>query len=84
MKSLIASVSSATLLTAAIIANGFAVDAVSGFSILFASGITGMFVSNYRRVPRCNLERTTGAPARRPVQTGVEFATFATCHTMLG
>ena len=88
MKSITTILSTIAVLAAAIAASGFAFDAAVVISICFAAGIAGMLVSDYSRVPTYNLE-TVRTPARaekrtRPAKAGVEFATFATFHTMVG
>ena len=88
MKTIIIALSSAAVLSAAVLVTGFALDGAALFSILIASAIVGMFASDYSRVPTYNLEP---APAKvkakakvRSTVAGAEFATMATFNSTVG
>ena len=88
MKTLITILATAAGLATAIALSGFAFDAAVVVSICFAAGIAGVFTSDYSRTTSYHLEAAK-APARafkraRPARADVEFATFATFHTMVG
>lgn len=85
MKSIITIVSTALALTMAIATSGFAIDVAVVFAIAAASALVGMFVGDYSRVPRYNLE-VEKAPARatkrsRQPAAGVEFASLIIFNT---
>jgi hypothetical protein len=82
MKTILAT---ASVLTLAVVTGGFALDASVVLAIGFAAGIAGIFARDYNRTPRYNLDPVKAPQAaRRQVERGVEFATFATFHTMVG
>ena len=88
MKSLITVLATAAALTIAIDASGFDFDLMVVVSIGFASAIAGMCVSDYSRTSRRNLDAVkspaVASTSARRSKAGVEFATFATHHTMAG
>lgn len=88
MKLIITLLSTAAVLTVAIAASGFAFDGAVVISICAASALVGMFIGDYSRTPRCNLDPVK-TPARaskrlRHPEAGGEFATSATFHPMVG
>jgi hypothetical protein len=88
MKTIIIALASAAVLSAAVLATGFALDGAAVFAILVASAVGGMFASDYSRVPTYNLEPVPAkvkAKARaRSTAAGIEFATMATFNSTVG
>jgi len=88
MKTIVASLATAAALSIAISASGFEIDAAVVVTIAFAAGIAGLFVRDYTGPSRIILDAAP-APVRnarrigRP-DAGVEFASMATFHTMVG
>ena len=64
MKALVNFASLAVVLTAAVLASGFTLDAAVILSVTFAAGIGTMFIGDYSRTPRYNLDPVK-VPARR-------------------
>ena len=88
MKTLVTLLATAAALTVAIAASGFDFDATVVVSIAFVSVIAALFVNDYGRATRYNLDAAK-TPVRvakkaRRVEAGTEFATLATFNTMVG
>lgn len=87
MKSLATILSTAAVLAVVVATAGFTLDVAVLLSIGAASCLVGMFVRDYSHVPRYDLDAAK-APARdrkraRPVEAGVEFATFASFNSTI-
>ena len=89
MKFIISTLSVAAVLCALIANHGFEIDFPVVLSVGFTGAVVSLFLRDYRRKPDCyeNLfvEKTVRrAQVVKPQDAGVEFATFATFHTMIG
>jgi hypothetical protein len=90
MKTLLLMLTTAAALTVTVAISGFALDAAVLLSIGFGAGLAGLFVADYSRVNRYNLD-VVEAPAAKPVRSvparrraaDVEFATYAGFNTMI-
>ncbi len=93
MKSIITLLSTAAVLAAVVVTSGFALDAAVVIAIGAAAGLASLFVRDYSRAPRYDLDapqatapQATARQGRRVrrSEAGVEFATFATFNTTIG
>jgi hypothetical protein len=85
MKTILTIAVSAAALVIAAVANAFALDLANLLCIGVASGIAGMFASDYSSSPTYNLEPAKLVTSRKKTSdAGVEFATMATFHSMIG
>jgi hypothetical protein len=90
MKTLLTMLATAAALIFTVMASGFVLDAAVLLSIGFGAGLSGMFVADYSRASRYNLETGPNpAPVHEaeiaaPAEDAAEFATLATVNTLLG
>ena len=85
MKTITIIAASAAALTIAAAANAFSLNLVNILCIAVASGVAGIFASDYSSSPTYNLEPAKDAVSRKKTSdAGVEFATFASFDSMIG